>query len=113
MVYCSGSKSRASSEFLCFSSFTIGFDLRWLRGRSSPALRELLSSGRPQQKRWYLVSVGVSLRAGRGGVDPVHDDEAHAADHDHETAQQEGGSPDLLHRLHGLLLDQFDVESGG
>lgn len=28
----------------------------------------------------------------RGGItDPVEDDEAHAADHDHETAYEEGG----------------------
>lgn len=46
-------------------------------------------------------------------MDPVQDDEDHAADHDHEAQQQEGSGPDLLHRLHGLLLDQFDVESRG
>lgn len=46
------SQRRASSEFLCFSSFTIGFDLCWFCGRSSPALRASSLCGRPQQERW-------------------------------------------------------------
>lgn len=45
----------------------------------------------------------VSLRvlAGCGVVDPVQDDEGHAARHDQEAAEQEGGS---LERESGVLL---------
>lgn len=39
-----------------------------------------------------LVAVGVRVRAGGGVVDPVQDDERHAAAHDQEAAEQEGGS---------------------
>lgn len=37
------------------------------------------------------MPVGVCVRAGRGVVDPVQDDESHAANHDQEAAEQEGG----------------------
>lgn len=40
------------------------------------------------------MSVSVCVRASGGIVDPVQDDEAHAADHDHEAAQQESGGLD-------------------
>jgi len=75
MVCRSGSQSRASSELLCFSSVTIGLIFVGLRGCSSP--EPPLSSG-------ALESVVVCDRAGRGVVDPVQDDEGHAADHDKE-----------------------------
>lgn len=38
------------------------------------------------------MAVGVHVWAGHGVVDPVQDDEGHAANHDHEAAEQEGGS---------------------
>lgn len=38
------------------------------------------------------MAVGVRVRAGRGVVDPVQDDEGHAADHHQEATEQEGGS---------------------
>ena len=60
------------------SSFLGGLgDVGWGRGRSG--------------RGGALVSVGVGVCAGRGVVDPVQDDEAHAADHDQEAAHQEQG----------------------
>lgn len=45
-----------------------------------------------RRPRRRLVAVGVRVRAGRGVVDPVQDDEGHAAAHDQETTEQKGGS---------------------
>lgn len=49
-----------------------------------------------------LVAVGARVRA--GVVDPVQDDEGHAAAHDQEAAQQEGGSLQGGTRVRGLRL---------
>lgn len=38
------------------------------------------------------MPVGARVRAGRGIVDPVQDDESHAANHDQKAAEQEGSS---------------------
>lgn len=72
-----------------FPSFTIRFfDLCWSsRSQSTP-----LSSGGPSSRSGPLVPISVCICVGHGVVDPVQDDEAHAADHDQEAAQQEGGS---------------------
>lgn len=44
-----------------------------------------------RRPRRRLVAVGVRVRAGRGVVDPVQDDEGHAAAHDQQTTEQKGG----------------------
>lgn len=71
---------------LVFIVLQLGFDLCWFRSRSSPALRASALSSAD-----LSVSVSVCVRAGWRLVDPVQDDEAHAAEHDQEAAQQEGG----------------------
>lgn len=38
------------------------------------------------------MAAGARVWAGHSDLDPVQDDESHAANHDQEAAEQEGGS---------------------
>lgn len=80
------SKPSIKCVLVFFVFYNRFFDLCWL----SPSQSTPLSSGGPWQGSGSLVSVGVCIQTGRGVVDPVQDDEAHAANHDQEAAQQEG-----------------------
>lgn len=62
------------------------------------------------QRRGALVPVGVCVRAGHGVVDPVQDDEGHAADHDQEAEEQEGGG--LERRQVCLEMVAFYADDG-
>lgn len=114
------SQSRASSEFFVFFlllqwfffSIFVGCAALAVRRREPPLPSSLLGGGR-SRNGGALVSVGVGVCAGRGVVDPVQDDEAHAADHDHEAAYQEEGGLEgkegFTHLADGLKMRGFLV----
>lgn len=59
---------------------------------SLAAVESVAMAAVQRRPRRRLVAVAVCVRAGRGIVDPVQDDEGHAAAHDQDTTEQKGGS---------------------
>lgn len=58
------------------------------------------------------MPVGVRVRAGRGIVTPVQDDEGHAANHDQEATEQEGSSLErrmVCHEMLAFYADDDDM----